>query len=212
MIKFEILKDNILNQKVDVIVNSTSQSLSVGIGGVNGAIHTVAGVDLAKECSELGGCSIGKAKLTMSYDLLERDVPWIIHAVGPRYAGDMYFEADLLRDVYQAALDLTLNYKKVYKNQCLEVLDKYIGHLHEDIKKSYIKDTSYEVETYCLDHPISSMAFPSISTGNYGYPVEEAAKIAIRTIKNFCHHYDHLDVIKMVCYDKETYNIYKELL
>lgn len=211
MIKFEVIQGDILEQEVNVIVNAANQSLRGG-GGVDGAIHDASGKELNDECKELGGCSTGKVKLTKSYDLEDRGIGWIIHAVGPRYAGGMYFEADLLKEAYEAALDVTINPEEFYKEQCLYVLDKYIGHLEDIAKYAYVKETKEEVKAYCQEYPIKSIAFPSISTGIYGYPLEEAAKIAVRAIKNFCRRNDHLDRIVMVCYDTETYNVYKKLV
>lgn len=184
MIKFEIVKGDIIEQDVDVIVNAANQSLRGGGSGVDGAIHMAAGKDLLEECKAIGGCSTGKARLTMSYDLEKSGIGWIIHTVGPRYAGGMYFEADLLADAYTSALEVTIDYKSFYKEQCLAVLENYIGHLEDVQKIPYIKDTEAEVEAYCNDFPMTSIALPSISTGAYGYPpLEEASKIAVRAIK-----------------------------
>lgn len=210
MINFEVVKGDILDQKVDVMVTAANQGLTGG-GGVDGSIHHASGPDLLAECKEIGGCSTGKARLTMSYDLETKGVGWIIHAVGPRYAGGMYFEADLLADAYKEALNITLDPRQFYKEQCLAVLDRYIGHLDASAKAPYIKDTLDEVNGYCDDFPIKSIAFPSISTGIYGYPLEEAAVIAVRAIRNFCRRYSHLDKVVLVCFDKATYDAYKNL-
>lgn len=211
MIRFEVVKGDITEQQVDAIVNAANQGLRGG-GGVDGAIHMVSGKDLDDECKELGGCSTGKAKLTKSYGLEARGVGWIIHAVGPRYAGGMYFEADLLADAYKAALEITLDPENFYKEQCLAVLDNYIGHLEEPAKRPYIRDTIEEVKAYCAEYPIKTVAFPSISTGIYGYPLEEASRIAVRTIRNFCRKHKHLEKIIMVCYDKQTYDAYNKIV
>ena len=211
MIKFELIKGELLEQDVDVILNLTNQNLDYK-GGLNDFIFRNAGESLDKECSELGGCSTGKAKLTMSYDLEAKGIGWIIHAVGPRYAGGMYFEDDLLADSYEAALQLTVNYKKHYMKQCLDVLDKYIGHLDGSAKIAYTQDTKSELMDYFEHHPIKSIALQSISTGVYGYPMDEAAKIATRTIKAFCNEHEHLEKVLMVCQDKITYEAYKKYM
>lgn len=210
MIRFEVVKGDILDQKVDVMVTAANQGLRGG-GGVDAAIHNACGKELLEECSAIGGCSTGKAKLTKSYDLENKGVGWIIHAVGPRYAGGMYFEADLLADAYTSALEITVDPRSFYKEQCLTVLDRYVGHLDEKTKAPYIKDTVAEVNAYCDDFPVKSIAFPSISTGIYGYPLEEAAVIAVRAIRNFCRRHSHLDKVILVCYDNATYNAYKNL-
>ena len=55
-----------------------------------------------------------------------------------------------------------------------------------------------------------SIAFPSISTGVYCFPLEEAAEIAVNTAKQFAaDHPGRLDVIKWVLFDKRTYEAYK---
>ncbi len=65
----------------------------------------------------------------------------------------------------------------------------------------------------CLElavgNKIRSIAFPSISTGIYHFPVDEAAEIAIRTAKDFiAEHHGELDVIKWVLFDDGTFNVY----
>lgn len=58
------------------------------------------------------------------------------------------------------------------------------------------------------ENGLESIAFPSISTGIYGYPKEEAAKIAIKTVKNFKPK-NNLKTIVLVCFDNNTYELYK---
>ena len=64
-----------------------------------------------------------------------------------------------------------------------------------------------------VDHKIRSVAFPSISTGVYSYPVEEAARIAVSTVNEFIEeHPGELDLVEWVLFDKNTYETYdKEL-
>jgi O-acetyl-ADP-ribose deacetylase (regulator of RNase III) len=211
MIKFEVIKGDILDMRVDVVVNATNQNLTIS-GGLSDKIIKGAGPNLVKECSEINGCSIGKAKITMSYDLESKGIGWVIHAVGPRYVGGMYFEEDLLADVYKAVLDLTLTYESIYKDQCLEVLNHYVGNLDTPTKQAYVQDTKNELREYSDTYPIKSIAFPSMSTGAYGYPIDEAAKIAVKTIKAFCKNHDHLEYVLLVCEDQVTYNAYKKAI
>jgi O-acetyl-ADP-ribose deacetylase len=57
------------------------------------------------------------------------------------------------------------------------------------------------------------VAFPSISTGIYGYPVAEAAMVAMQTIKAFCDTKPQaLRRITMVLFDGETYKAYQKAL
>jgi O-acetyl-ADP-ribose deacetylase (regulator of RNase III) len=65
----------------------------------------------------------------------------------------------------------------------------------------------------CLRHGIRSIAFPSISTGAYGYPVHEAAPIALKTVVQFVkEHPGQLDRIRFVLFDEKTYQAYVEAL
>lgn len=66
--------------------------------------------------------------------------------------------------------------------------------------------------TVAVKNGIKTIAFPNISTGVYGYPKEEAAKIAIDTVKKFISENRQLDKVVFVCFDKENYKIYKSIL
>ena len=64
-----------------------------------------------------------------------------------------------------------------------------------------------------IDHKIRSIAFPSISTGIYGFPLDEAVQIAIRTAKQFAKaHPGKIDTIKWVLFDGRTYKAYVQEL
>ena len=62
-----------------------------------------------------------------------------------------------------------------------------------------------------VDKGIRSIAFPSISTGIYSYPLEQAAEIAVRTAKEFtADHPGEIDVIKWVLFDDKTLKAYED--
>jgi O-acetyl-ADP-ribose deacetylase (regulator of RNase III) len=54
-----------------------------------------------------------------------------------------------------------------------------------------------------------SVAFPAISTGIYGYPPEEAARIAVETIRSTP---TQVELVRLVAFDEATYRLYVELL
>ncbi len=58
------------------------------------------------------------------------------------------------------------------------------------------------------NHGLQSIAFPAISTGAYGFPVERAAKIAMREIQAFVEANSNPSDVKIVCYDAINYSAY----
>lgn len=62
------------------------------------------------------------------------------------------------------------------------------------------------------DNGIRSVAFPSISTGVYGYPVEEAARIALQEILAFLKTHPKMQEVIMCCFSDRDYTIYQETL
>ena len=138
--KKEVVKKDItkLNESIQAIVNAANESL-LGGGGVDGAIHSVAGPLLLEECKTLGGCNPGEAKATKAYNLPQK---YIIHTVGPRY-----------------------NYSK---------------NPQEILRNCYINSLELADKLGC-----ESIAFPSIATGVFMYPVEEAAKICAEVLFSF---------------------------
>ncbi len=62
-------------------------------------------------------------------------------------------------------------------------------------------------------HGIRSVAFPSISTGVYGYPVKEAAKVAVKTVKDYVEsHPGAFDLVEWVLFDQRTYDAYEGVM
>lgn len=57
---------------------------------------------------------------------------------------------------------------------------------------------------------LKTIAFPSISTGAYGYPIEKASRIALTTVKDFLEKEDNLDKVMFVLFSKDDLEIYKE--
>ena len=64
-----------------------------------------------------------------------------------------------------------------------------------------------------VDHGIRTIAFPSISTGVYHFPVEEAAQIALKTVKQFLdEHPGKIDEVYWVLFDDKTLHVYEDAL
>ena len=63
-----------------------------------------------------------------------------------------------------------------------------------------------------VEHKLSSIAFPNISTGIYGYPKKEAAEIAIRTVSEFLKQNNFISKVYFVCFDEENHQLYQSLI
>ncbi len=62
------------------------------------------------------------------------------------------------------------------------------------------------------EHGCKSIAFPSISTGIYGFPLEKAAPIAVHTIRSFLKEHPEIEKVQMVCFDEITKKYYENAL
>ena len=66
----------------------------------------------------------------------------------------------------------------------------------------------------CLDlareHGIDSVDFPSISTGVYGYPMAQAASVALKAIMDDLRTHDHPHQVRMVCHSEAAAQIYRQ--
>ena len=63
-----------------------------------------------------------------------------------------------------------------------------------------------------IKHKLSSIAFPNISTGIYGYPKKEAADVAIATVSVFLSPHNFISIVYFVCFDEENYQLYRSLI
>lgn len=60
-------------------------------------------------------------------------------------------------------------------------------------------------------HHLRSVAFPSISTGVYRFPIERASQIALRVILNFIETEQHAPRVVITCFSDQDFNVYRNM-
>lgn len=162
----EVVQGDITKEQVDAIVNAANRSL-LGGGGVDGAIHRAGGPAILEECTKLGGCETGDAKITTGGRLPAK---YVIHTVGPVYRDGKRNEPELLASCHRRSLEVA------------------------------------------LENGVKTIAFPAISCGVYGYPIPDAARIAIGTAVDFLVKNKGVDLIRFVLFGNDVYTIFESAL
>jgi O-acetyl-ADP-ribose deacetylase (regulator of RNase III) len=62
------------------------------------------------------------------------------------------------------------------------------------------------------EHGIDSVAFPALSTGAFGYPLEEATEVALRTVLESAKDLQHVRLIRFVLFSEEDREVYESVL
>ena len=137
----EIVRDSVVDQDVEAIVNAANTAMRGG-SGIDGVIHRAAGRGLMVELEKAApnGAKTGAAVITGGHNLKQ---PYIIHTPGPVWKGGGAKEAEKLAMCYRS---------------CLEK---------------------------AAEKGLKSIAFCSISTGIYGYPLDKAAPVALGTVNEY---------------------------
>jgi O-acetyl-ADP-ribose deacetylase (regulator of RNase III) len=163
-----LVRGDITEQSVDVIVNAANSSL-LGGGGVDGAIHRRGGPAILEDCRRLRaspygkGLATGQAVATTAGRLHARHV---IHTVGPVWqvsGGDPSLLASCYRESLRLADELGAR----------------------------------------------TIAFPAISTGVYGWPMEDAARIAVETVRGA---ETAVEEVRFVLFDERAYEAFAKRL
>jgi O-acetyl-ADP-ribose deacetylase (regulator of RNase III) len=164
--RVKIIEGDITKQAMDAIVNAANTTL-LGGGGVDGAIHRAAGPELLEETRQIGGCPTGEARISRGYRLPAR---WVIHTVGPVWAGGHKNEDILLANCYRNGLRAA------------------------------------------VDAGAKTIAFPSISTGAYRFPLDRATEIAMKETKRFLETDDTVEQVIFVCFGEKVLKTYQDTL
>ncbi|MBF1180913.1 MAG: macro domain-containing protein [[Eubacterium] sulci] len=99
---FEIVRNDIVNMKVDAIVNTANPRPIIG-AGTDKAVHDKAGARLLLARKEIGDIAIGTSKITPAFDLNAR---YVIHTAGPIWRDGKSSEEALLASCFKNSLRL----------------------------------------------------------------------------------------------------------
>jgi len=164
-----LLQGDITHEKADAIVNAANSELLPG-GGVCGAIHRAGGPGIAEECRRLreerGPVPPGGAVATGAGNLSAK---YVIHAVGPMWAGGNSGEPEALTSCYRESIRIAAELK------------------------------------------LKSIAFPAISTGIFGYPLRDAAEVAVDAVADALAATDGM-VAKFVVFDQKAFDAFSNVL
>ena len=164
-----LVQGDITHESAEAIVNAANSELLPG-GGVCGAIHRAGGSAIAEECAcvrrERGPLAPGGAVATRGGNLLAK---YVIHAVGPVWAGGSSGEAETLASCYRESIRIASGLK------------------------------------------LNSIAFPAISTGIFGYPLDEAAEVAVTAVSDALTGTVGMTV-KFVVFDKKAFNAFSSAM
>ena len=93
---------------------------------------------------------------------------------------------------------------------------KYIIHTVGPIYSGTAEDAAQLADCYrnsldlAKEHDVHSIAFPAISTGVYGYPLEDATEIAVKTVAQWLEaHADYAMQVMFCCFDARTERVYQ---
>lgn len=99
---FEIVRNDIVNMKVDAIVNTANPRPIIG-AGTDKAVHDKAGARLLLARKEIGNIAVGEAAITPAFDLNAR---YVIHTAGPIWRDGKSSEEALLASCFKNSLRL----------------------------------------------------------------------------------------------------------
>ncbi len=96
---------------------------------------------------------------------------------------------------------------------------KYIIHTVGPVYGDGTRDESGKLRScYCNSmllanhHSLHSISFPSISTGAYRYPIEDAARIAVESVRESLEQATFVNLVRFVCFSDRDLKVYRRIL
>lgn len=153
-------------------------------------------------------------------DITEQDTEAIVNAANKRLApgggvaGAIYRAAG--PELYEECKEIDgCETGKAVITKGYELEADYVIHTVGPVYSGSEEDPKLLAESYenslklAEEEGIESVSFPAISTGAFGYPVKEAAKVVLRTINRVLENLD-LKLVRIVLYSEEDYKMWKE--
>lgn len=184
MYKVEIIKGNIVDCDTEAIVNAANEGL-IGGSGVCGTIFKAAGYKKMQEaCNKIGHCNIGEAVITEGFNLKAQ---YVIHTVGPKYIDMRRAHKYTVEEIEKIGFDNII--------------------INEELSNKQLNNAYINSLILAEKNGIKSIAFPTISAGTYGYPIELATKIELEAINDYNNNNPNTCIEKVVIctFTNETY-------
>ena len=174
--------------------------------------------------------TVNKTKVsTIQGDITKQSTDAIVNAANPSLMGGGGVDGAIHRAGGPAILE---ECKKIVANQGRLPIGKVVITTGGNLKAQYVihtvgpiwhggsknesellKSAYYECLKVATETKLASISFPSISTGAYGYPVDEAARIAATTVVSFLKEQaTSLKEVVFVLFDSRTYESYSSAL
>lgn len=105
---------------------------------------------------------------------------------------------------------------EVFVSPAFKLPNRYVLHAvgpkyYQDPRpKEALKQTYANIFKACITNKIRTIAIPAISTGSYGFPLEQATLIAVETLLNWNGKYP--EMVKLVAFDKQAYQVALDIL
>jgi len=173
---------------------------------------------------------IGKARISLALgDITRQDTDAIINAADPALAGGGGVDGAIHQvgggDIAKECRQIVARQGKLPRGKAVittggNLKAKYVIHTVGPIwtggkkgEPEILASAYRESLKIAAANNLTSISFPSIGTGAYGYPVDEAAKVALRAVISFLKEKTtSLREISFVLYDSQTYHSYRSVL
>jgi len=175
--------------------------------------------------------SIGKSKIRLVQgDITDQETEAIVNAANPSLMGGGGVDGAIHREGGPKILE---ECRKIRKTEWPEGLPtgkavitsggklkaQYVIHTIGPIWRGgnrdeprLLSDAYWNSLELAVSKGIKTVAFPSISTGAYGYPVEKASRIAFKTVKSFLEERDSLEEVRFVLFSNSDFKTYGEAI